>query len=87
MSSYLLKNGIVVNEGESKHQDVLIKNNRIEEMGTDLCDDSATIKQSIRVTKKERIVIDTNFSDLGLRNKLFFIIRVSFNLVIHSPVK
>ena len=43
MSSYLLKNGIVVNEGESKHQDVLIKNNRIEEMGTDLCDDSATI--------------------------------------------
>ena len=43
MSSYLLKNGIVVNEGESKHQDVLIKNNRIEEMGTDLRDDSATI--------------------------------------------
>ncbi len=43
MSSYLLKNGTVVNDGESKQQDVLIKKNRIEKIGTNLSDDSATI--------------------------------------------
>ena len=54
MRSYLLKNGIVVNEGESKHQDVLIKNNRIEKMGKDLSDDSATIIKEFGL-KDERI--------------------------------
>jgi dihydroorotase len=43
MSSYLLKNGTVVNDGESKQQDVLIKKNRIKKIGTNLSDDSATI--------------------------------------------
>lgn len=43
MSSYLLKNGTVVNEGSSKEYDVLIRKNRIEKIGKNLSDDSATI--------------------------------------------
>lgn len=43
MSSYLLKNGTVVNEGASKEYDVLIRKNRIEKIGKNLSDDSATI--------------------------------------------
>lgn len=43
MSSYLLKNGTVVNEGESIQYDVLIRKNRIEKIGKNLSDDSATI--------------------------------------------
>lgn len=43
MSSYLLKNGTVVNEGESMPYDVLIIKNRIEKIGKNLSDDSATV--------------------------------------------
>ena len=43
MRSYLLKNGTVVNEGLSKRQDVLIKNNRIDKIGQDISDSTAII--------------------------------------------
>ena len=43
MSNYLLKNGTVVNEGESKQYDVLIRKNRIEKIGKNLSDDSAIV--------------------------------------------
>jgi dihydroorotase len=36
MANYLLKNGTIINEGRQYTADILIKNNRIEKIGTDL---------------------------------------------------
>ena len=43
MSSYLLKNGTVVNEGSSEQLDLLIKKNRIDQIGKNLSDESAEV--------------------------------------------
>jgi len=43
MTSYLLKNGTIVNEGLSIQQDLLIRNNRIEKIASEISDDNAKL--------------------------------------------
>ena len=69
-SSYLLKNGLIVNEGSSKQQDLLIKNNRIEKIDANISDaDARVIDLSGKLVLPGCIDDQVHFREPGLTHK------------------